>query len=117
MWLVLAFYTLLFSRLLLLPLTWRKLRPFTENRYAVVIVAATSFSYSYLIAALLARRMMLGPDYSERLFLTVQAHTAFDFGLFVFAILRKSSARKLLACSSLVVSVAWLFVWAINTAV
>jgi hypothetical protein len=60
---------------------------------------------------------MLGPDYSERLFLTVQVHTAFDFGLFVLALLRKSSARKLLACSSLVVSLAWLFVWAVNTAV
>ncbi len=85
--------------------------------HAVAIAALAALSYGYLLAALFYKSALLGADYSERLFITVQVSTAFTFVLLILALVRKSPVRSLLACTTLTISWAWFLVWAINTTV
>lgn len=116
-WYVVGFYSALFSPLLLLTFLWRKFRLFQRSKYGISIAALASISYGYLLAAVMYKSILLGPDYSGRLFLTVEVNTAATLTLAAMAILRRSPVRKLLACSALMISFAWFFVWAINTTV
>jgi len=117
LWLQAGAYLLLFGPLLLLALVWRGLLSGRKTRFALAIAGSVSLCYGYLLAAFLFKAVVLGPDYSDRLFLTAQLNTGFAFVLFVVAILRKSPGRGQLACAALAVSIAWFYVLAINTAV
>jgi hypothetical protein len=64
-----------------------------------------SLSYGYLLAALVFKSILLGA--SDRLFITIQANTAFTFVLFLLAVFRKSSVCPLLACSVFILSMTW----------
>jgi hypothetical protein len=86
----------------------------TEKRICHDDHNSLSLSYGFLLAALAFKSTLLGPDYSDRLFLTVQAQSASGFILFLLA-LRKSPVRVLLASSALTISLAWFLIWAINT--
>jgi hypothetical protein len=87
------------------------------DRVAVAVATLVSLSYGYLIAAMHFRSTLLGGDYSHRLFATVELNTALTFGLFLIGVVRRSSSRLLLACTSLTTSMAWFLVWAVNSAV
>ena len=112
-----VFYLSLFSPLLLLTLTWHRLLSQQHGKYSLTITVLASLSYGYLLAALLFKPILLGADYSDRLFITVQANTGFTFVLFLIAVFRKSPSRSLLACSVFILSVAWFLLWVVNAAV
>jgi hypothetical protein len=117
MWLfVCVYYLSLFGPLLLLPIVWSKMFSLQKSAFAMTITTLLSLSYGFLLAALAFKSTLLGPDYSDRLFLTVQAQSASGFILFLLA-LRKSPVRVLLASSALTISLAWFLIWAINTTV
>jgi hypothetical protein len=116
-WYVVGFYSALFSPALVLMFLWRKLRLFQRSKYGIAIAGLASVSYGYLLAALMYKSVLLGPDYSARLFLTVEVNTAATLALSVMAVVRRSPVRTLLTCSTLMISFAWFFVWAINTTV
>jgi hypothetical protein len=115
MMLLAVIYLLLFSPLLLLVFVWRGLMSGRKTWFVVVMAGLVSLCYGYLLSALLFKTVILGPDYSDRLFLTAQFNTGFALVLFVLAILRRSPERGLLACTALTVST-W-FCVAINTSV
>jgi hypothetical protein len=107
----------LFAPLPLLTLTWLRLRSCAKSKYITVIAILASGSYAYLMAALISKRVLLGADYSSRLFTTVAVNTFATLALSVLAFFRKSPIRPLLVFSSLTTSFAWFLVWAINTIV
>lgn len=118
MWLFAGVFCLsLFAPLLLIPLAWLKLDRNRQSAYSSAILALTSLSYGYLALAMWFKAALLGTDYSDRLFVTVQVGTAFSFILFLLAAVQKSPNRSLLLGSTFTVSLAWFLVWAINTAV
>lgn len=79
-----------------------------------VILLLTSFSYGYLLLAIFFKSAMLGPDYSDRAFLTLQSGAALNFVLFSIAAFLKSQLRILLLGTTFTVGLAWLLVFAIN---
>ena len=111
------FYLFLFGPLVLLPLTWLKHCRNGQSGFSSAILWLTSISYGYLLTAMWFKAALLGTDYSDRLFATVQAGTALTFVFFLLAAFRKSAHRLLLMASALTVCLAWFLVWAINTAV
>src|SRR5215469_5679247 len=96
---------------------WRRLRSCPTSKYITGIAILASASYGYLIAALILRTAPLGPDYSSRLFMTIELNTFATLALSVLALFRKSAVRLLLVSGSLTTSFAWFVVWAINAAV
>jgi hypothetical protein len=60
---------------------------------------------------------LLGRDYSDRLFITIETNTAPAFGLFVLAVILKSPVRPLLAFTVFVIGLAWFLLWVVNAAV
>jgi hypothetical protein len=112
-----VYFVSLFGPVLLLAFLWRRLSSQESDVTAVATAALVSISYGYLLGALLFRSALLGGDYSERLFATVETNTALSLCLFILAVVRKSTCRPLLAGSALVVSVAWFLIWAVNAAV
>jgi len=117
MWFAAVFYFLLFTPSVMLGFVWHKLFSLHGNKVGVAIAALASVSYVYLVAALLFRSMLLGQDYSNRLFITVEANAALAFCLSILAGVRKSPVRVLLACTAFTISLAWFLVWAVNAAV
>jgi hypothetical protein len=113
-----ALYCLaLLSPLPLLALLWRKVLAHDKSNFTEAIAVLASISYGSLLAGLMYKSTLLGPDYSDRLFITLQANTAFTFALFVLALFRRSPARTLLTCSVFSLTLAWFLVLAINTTV
>ncbi len=118
MWLFAALYdTSLFGPIVLLALLWRSLLSRRKEKAALAVATIVSLSYGYLMLALLFRSALLGGDYSDRLFATVQTNTALAFCLFIFAVLRKSPSRWLLASAAFTTSLAWFLVWVVNATV
>ncbi len=112
-----VFYLFLFGPLLLLPLTWLKRSRNPQSRFSSAILVLTSISYGYLLLAIPFKAVLLGTDYSDRLFATVNVGTALTFALFCLTAFGKTPTRRLLMASTFAVSVAWFLVGAINTAV
>jgi hypothetical protein len=77
-----------------------------------VIAILASASYVYFMAAFISKRMLLGADYSSRLFTTVEVNTFATLALSVLAFFRRSPVRPLLVSSIVTTSFAWFLVWA-----
>jgi hypothetical protein len=113
-----ALYCLaLLSPLPFLAFLWRKVLSHDKSNFIVAVAGLASISYCYLLAGLMYKPTLLGPDYSDRLFITLEANTAFTLGLFVLALFRRSPVRNLLTCSVFSLTLAWFLVLAINTTV
>ena len=83
----------------------------------VAVALLSSASFGYLWAALRFRLLLLGPDYSDPLYHTIQAHLALMFVLFGISIFGHSRMRSLLAVATLFVGVAWFYVLVVNSIV
>jgi hypothetical protein len=110
-------YTSLFGPIVLLALLWKRLSSWRKERAAFTIAILVSLSYGYLMLGLLFKSALLGSDYRNRLFATLQTNTALAFCLFLLAVLRKSSSRLLLASAAFTTSLAWYLIWVVNAAV
>jgi hypothetical protein len=70
-----------------------------------------------MLVAMVFKTALLGPDHSRRMFLTIDSQIVFGIVLFVAAVFWKSPVRVLLASSALGLSLAWLYVAAVNATV
>lgn len=113
------YFLSLFGPVLLLLVGWWKhySRKIPLPIPSFVVLLLTSISYAYLLLALVLKAVLLGPDYSDRLFLTVQTGAALNFLLSIATIFIETSILLLLIATSFTVGLAWFLVWAINTAV
>ncbi len=103
-----------FAPLLLLPVMWLKLRARPKGKYIMGIAVLASVSYGFLMAVLTSKSVLLGPEYSSRLFITAGVNAFANLALSVVALVRKSPVRILLASTSLIISVDWFYVLLIN---
>ena len=74
----------------------------------------TALSFAYFIACFWFRRVLLGPDYSDRLFLTLDVNILVTVFAGVCFVLQQ---RMTLACCTTVLAFLWVFLRAINSVV
>jgi len=86
MWFEVVFYLSFLSPVILLSIVWVSLLLRQKSKFAVAIAALASSSYGYLMAALVFRSILLGEDYSQRLFITIYTNAGVAFCLFVLAV-------------------------------
>lgn len=110
------YFAIVFSPTVLLPWLWLQLRITPVSLLPRSLAAITTLSHTHLLLGFIWKSTLLGPDYSPRLYATVQFHTAVNLLAAVAAISIPSPVRLQLTLSTLACVLSWFFVWAINTA-
>lgn len=112
------YYLALFGPLLLLPLTWLVVRRSPGTRTTYLLLSLLTVSYLHMIAALQWREVFLGTSYSDRLYLTLDAHLVVTFAIFVCFLGGASPKSSCLpALCAAWISLAWLLIRAVNSVV
>jgi hypothetical protein len=93
-----------------------KLRPKPDFFSAPFALAALSSSYAFYLGTLLFPRI-LGPDYSDRRFVTIMVNLGLSVLILVIARWKKIPLWEWLTVSALVLGPLWFFVALINGAV
>lgn len=114
---VAIYLALIFSPALLLPLLWLRLRHIPASRYDRLIVVLISLSYAHLLAGFFLKRMLWGPDYSDRLYITLGSGVIFCFFLAASAVVIKPPLWLRIGSTAFATSLAWFAAYAINTVV
>jgi hypothetical protein len=119
--LLIVFWFLLLQPAAALTWTWWRHRKSADplDRFSAALLALTTASYVFLWLAGVLYRPLLGPDYSNRLYITIESNLAINVLLAIIGGVRGGPWRRrvCLSGSSGLVAFAWFCVLAVNTAV
>jgi len=99
---------------------WKQTRPASQlDRPSAALLALTTASYAFLWIGGVLYRPLLGPDYSDRLYATIEINLAANVLLAIIGALHRGSWRQRICLSGSpgLVALAWLCVAAVNSTV